>query len=125
MKKVIFLSLSFISVFADDLYVLKYDHVKKQCELTKNGKTIPFFDKKFKRLAPRNHYTCFSLQKEQYNDCKIVDKKNITAMYYGYGSYEATNAIISFKNPSPTVDSYVKVQCTKHKPYQYPKSNKN
>ena len=121
MKKVILISFLFASLFADDVYLLKYDHTKQKCELTKNGKTIPFFDKQFKMKKPNNPYTCFSIQKEQYNDCKVIDKKNVTAMYYGYGSYDSTNAIISFKNPSKSVDSFVKVQCTKNKAYKYTK----
>ena len=110
-----------LALYGDDVFVLQYSHKDAKCKLEKNDKIIPFFDEKFKRKAPRNPYTCYSIQKEQYKDCKVINKKNITAMSISYGSYDYTNAILSFKNINKHYDSQLKVQCSKKKFYDYSK----
>ena len=99
-------------IMANDTYVLSY--VKDtNCTLTKNGKKIPTFDKRFKRKAPANGYTCNAIQKEQYNNCIIRKTKNTTAQVFSFGTYGFTNLIMAFKNPSPSVNSSMEVDCTK------------
>jgi len=105
------LLLSSIS-FADDVYVIKYSK-ESNCTVSKNSKSIELFDKRFEKKAPQNGYTCSFIRKEQYNDCKIISKKNITAQFFGYGVYEYTNLIVAFKSPDPSVESSIKVTCTK------------
>lgn len=115
MKKTIFVSSLFLlatSSQADDTYLLKYSK-DTNCTLTKNSKKIALFDKRFKQKAPRSSYTCSVVQKEQYNDCRVISKKNITAQFFGYGSYGFTNLIMAYKNPSPSVKSSLKIVCTK------------
>ena len=98
--------------FADDVYLLHFSK-DTNCTLSKNGKDIPLFDSRFKQKPPRSAYTCSAIQKEQYNNCNVIKKKNITAQYFGYGAYEFTNLIIAIKNPSPSVTSMIKIKCTK------------
>ncbi|MCF6172971.1 MAG: hypothetical protein L3J44_04220 [Campylobacteraceae bacterium] len=116
MKKSISLLTSLFIVatasMADDTYLLTYTK-DANCTLIKNGKEIPLFDTRFKRKIPKNSYTCSVLQKEQYNNCKILDTKNTTAQVFSFGSYEYTNFIMAFKNPTPTVNSSMEVVCTK------------
>jgi len=116
MKKYMFILNSLlmfsISSVANDTYQLSFSK-DTNCTLTKNSKKIPLFDKRFKQKAPRTSYTCSAIQKEKYNDCKIINKKNITAQYFGYGAYEYTNLIMAYENPSPNVKSSLKVICTK------------
>lgn len=100
-----------ITVYADDTYVLTYENSK--CKLLKNGKETELFDKRFDRKQPRRLYTCSAIQKEQYNNCSVIEKENISAFYYGYGAYEYTNLIMSFQNPHKSVKSKLKVLCTK------------
>jgi len=119
MKKILLLSLlSSLSLFSDDLYLLSYNHSDHKCMLTKNGEKIPFFDKKFDVNPPKSSYACFSVQKEQYKDCKIIQKKNITALLFGYGSYDKTNLILAFQNINEHYDSSVKVKCSQKKYYK-------
>jgi len=101
--------------YADDIYILKYSH-DTNCTLSKNGKDIPLFDTRFKKKPPRSSYTCSAIQKEQYNDCEVMKKKNITAQFFGYGAYQYTNLIIAIQNPSPSVTSMIKIKCTKNLP---------
>ena len=100
------------SSVADDIYKLTYSK-ENNCTITKNAKEIPLFDPKFENKAPNSSYTCSTIQKENYNDCKILNKKNITAQFFGYGAYEYTNLIIAFQNPSKSVESSIEVKCTK------------
>ncbi len=97
---------------ANDTYILKYSK-DTNCTLTKNGQNIPTFDKRFKRKAPANGYTCDAIQKEQYNDCVIRKTKNTTAQVFSFGTYKYTNLIIAFKTPTPYTDGMMKVECTK------------
>jgi len=117
MKKVIMLTFLSFSLFSDDIYLLKYNANTHKCSIKKNGKTIPLVDKRFK-TQPQNPYTCFSIQKEQYKDCKINKKKNISAMFFGYGSYDKTNLIISLQNVSKNITSYMEIQCNKSNFYK-------
>ena len=115
MKKIILISnLLLVATFAqaNDTYLLTYSK-DKNCTLAKNAKKIALFDERFKQKAPHSSYTCSAIQKEQYNDCKVVNKKNITAEFFGYGAYGYTNLIMAFQNPSPSVKSSLKVICTK------------
>lgn len=96
----------------EEHYTLSFTK-EHNCTLVKNGIKIDLFDKKFKKKDPKSAYTCHAIQKEQYNDCKIVNKKNISAMFFAYGSYEYTNFIIAFQNPHQSVDSSLEVDCTK------------
>jgi len=114
MLKTLF-TLSILLVYsssANDIYKVTYSK-ENNCTMTKNGKDTPLFDKRFEKKAPNSSYTCSAIQKEQYNDCKILSKKNLTAQFFGYGAYEYTNLIIAFKNPSPSVKSSIAVECTK------------
>ncbi len=97
----------------EDTYILKYNSKDNNCSLIKNGVTIPVFDARFKQKEPKNSYTCSAIQKEQYNYCHVVDSKNTTAQVFAYGAYEFTNLVISFRNPSKSVDSFMKIECTK------------
>jgi len=113
MKKMI-CALLFISVvYADDIYELTYSH-EHNCTLLKNGKSIELFDKRFDKKQPKTSYTCSAIQKEQYTNCVIEDKNNITALVFSYGQYEYTNLLIAFKSPTKHIKSSVKVNCTKH-----------
>ena len=96
----------------EDIYHLSFSK-ENNCTLLKNSKNTPLFDKRFEKKKPRSSYTCDAIQKEQYNECVVLEKKNITALFFGYGSYEMTNLIIAFKNPHESVESSVKVACTK------------
>ena len=104
-----------LNLLADDVYVLSYAK-DTNCTLTKNSKTIPFFDPKFGKMNPNFGYTCTSIQKEQYNKCKILKSENISALMFSYGSYEYTNNIIAIRNPFPSVKSSITVTCTKNIP---------
>ena len=97
---------------ANDIYQLSYSK-DTNCTLTKNGKKIPTFDKRFKAKAPANGYTCNAIQKEQYNDCVIRKTKNTTAEVFSFGTYGFTNLIIAFKTPTPSVKGLMKVECIK------------
>ena len=119
MKKIFLLSLLSLSLFAehnktnsDDLYVLTFNP-DSNCTLMKNDEKIPSFDVRFKKKEPKNSYTCSALQKEQYNECTILKKSNITALFFGYGSYEYTNLILAFQNPHKSTKSSVTVRCSK------------
>jgi len=98
---------------SDVRYVLSYNAKDMNCTLSANGTNIPTFDPKFKKKAPKNSYTCFAIQKEQYNECHIVDKKNTTAVVFSYGVYEFTNLLVSFKTPTKHIDGHMTVDCTK------------
>lgn len=117
MKKTVafFLLLATINLLSDDTYRLTYSS-DTNCTLTKNTQEIPLFDPRFKKKEPKSSYTCSAIQKEQYNDCQIIDKKNITAEFFGYGLYEYTNFLIAFKNPHPSVKSFIEIKCTKSLP---------
>lgn len=97
---------------ADDIYELNYSK-DSNCTLSKNATSIKLFDSRFEKKAPNNAYTCSAIQKEQYNNCKIISTKNTTAQFFGFGSYEYTNLVIAFQNPSKSVKSSMKVLCTK------------
>lgn len=103
------------SLFSDDTYIIKYSK-DSNCTLTKNGKNIPFLDPKFGEVNPNYGYTCTSVQKEQYNKCTILKSKNVSALMFAYGSFEFTNSIIAVKNPHSSVDTFIKVKCTKDIP---------
>lgn len=114
-KKIIpALSLLLITVatFANDIYELKFSS-ENNCSMTKNSENVPLFDKRFKSKKPISPYSCDAIQKEQYNDCNILTKTNISALYFGYGAYGSTNLIIAFKNSNPSKDSSIKITCTK------------
>jgi len=98
--------------FAESTYRLSYSP-DTNCALVKNGVDIPLFDPRFERKMPSDSYTCSAIQKEQYNDCKVVAKQNITAQFFGYGVYEHTNLIIAIKTPHKTVKSFLEIECTK------------
>ena len=106
------LLLAATNLLSDDVYKLTYSN-DTNCTLTKNTKEIPLFDPRFEKKEPKSSYTCSAIQKEKYNDCEVIDKQNITAQYFGYGLYEYTNLIIAFKNPHPSVKSFIKIKCTK------------
>ncbi len=117
---IVSVSLVLSSLFAGTLasndiarYTLSYNSKDANCTLSKNGVKIPVFDKRFKKKAPKNSYTCFAIQKEKYNDCRIVDKKNTTAVVFSYGVYGYTNLLISFKTPTKYIDGHMTVECTK------------
>jgi hypothetical protein len=110
---ILFIFISITSLYGDDVYILKYSGTDKNCTLTKNTKNIPFFDKRFKKKEPKTSYTCSAIQKEHYNYCKIDDSSNTTAQVFSYGVYEYTNLIMVFKNPSKSINSFMKVTCTK------------
>jgi len=123
MKKIfLFLFLTF-SLYSDsnlttpseDLYTLSFSP-DSNCSLLKNGKKIPTFDLRFKRKEPKSAYTCSALQKEQYRECSVLKKDNISAFFFGYGSYDFTNLIIAFKNPHKSTKSSVTVTCSKRHP---------
>ena len=97
---------------ANDTYTLSYSK-DTNCTLTKNGKKTPTFDKRFKRKAPTNSYTCNAIQKEQYNDCLIRKTKNTTAQVFSFGSYEYTNLLMAFKTATPSLKGMMQVECTK------------
>lgn len=97
---------------ADDLYRLSYTK-DTNCTLLKNGKIIPLFDPAFKSKAPANSYTCNAIQKEQYNDCKILKTQNTTAQVFSFGVYDYTNLIMAFKTPTKHTSGMMEVQCTK------------
>jgi len=99
-------------VVANDTYILSYSK-DTNCTLTKNGKKVPTFDKRFKRKAPTNGYTCNAIQKEQYNDCVIRKTKGTTAQVFSFGSYEFTNLVFAFKTATPYIKGMMKVECTK------------
>lgn len=99
-------------VIANDTYTLSYAQ-DTNCTFTKNGKKIPTFDKRFKRNAPRNGYTCSAIQKEQYSDCVIRKTKNTTAQVFSFGSYEFTNLLMAFKTATPDSQGMMTVECTK------------
>ncbi len=106
------LFLTTTAIMAKDTYILSY--VKDtNCTLTKNGKEIPTFDKRFKRKAPINGYTCNAIQKEQYNDCVIRKTKSTTAQVFSFGTYEFTNLIMAFKTATPDEKGMMEVECTK------------
>ena len=109
---VITLFLSVSSLVANDIYILKYSP-DTNCTLLKNKKEIPSFDPRFKKKSPRTSYTCSAIQKEQYNECHIVSKKNVAALFFSYGPYEYTNFLIAFKAPVKHIKSKIKVECTK------------
>jgi len=94
----------------EDAYVLS--SVDGNCSLEKNGKSIPLYDPMFKKKQPRSDYSCFAMQKKQYLDCSVLNRKNLSALLVAYGSYEKTNLIIGFKNPHKSVKSSVTVTCT-------------
>lgn len=98
---------------ANDIYKLTYNIKDKNCTLIKNNKKIPLFDPRFKQKKPRSSYTCSAIQKEQYNNCKRVDYKNTSAQMMAFGSYEYTNLVLAFQNPSKSVESSLRVECTK------------
>lgn len=99
-------------LIANDTYILSYAK-DTNCTLTKNGNKIPTFDKRFKRKAPANGYTCNAIQKEQYNDCVIRKTKNTTAQVFSFGTYEYTNLLMAFKTATPNVTGMMEVECTK------------
>jgi len=101
------------SMFANDIYEVSYSK-DTNCTILKNSKPIDMFDKRFGKKAPRNSYTCSAIQKEQYNNCDVLKKENLTAFFMGYGAYEYTNLILAFKNPHPSTKSYLKVKCSKN-----------
>lgn len=105
-------TLAFSSLLANDTYILSYSK-EHNCTLRKNGTSIELFDKRFEKKAPKSAYTCSAIQKEQYNNCKIISTKNTTAQFFGFGSYEYTNLILAFQNPSKSVNSSMEVLCTK------------
>lgn len=98
-------------IIANDTYKLTYTQ-DNNCTLIKNGKSIELFDKRFKTKKPNSAYTCSAIQKEQYTNCKIKNSSNTSAQLFSFGSYEYTNLIIAFKNPSPSVNSSMEVVCT-------------
>ncbi|UCN00597.1 hypothetical protein LCX93_01390 [Sulfurimonas sp. SWIR-19] len=98
----------------EDTYLLKYSSKDSNCTLTKNGEQIPVFDPRFKdKKPPYNAYTCNAIIKEQYNDCKIVQKENTTAVVFSFGTYEFTNLLFAFKTPVKSIDGMMQVECTK------------
>ena len=99
-------------LLSDDVYDVTYSK-KDGCIVTKNGKVTELFDTRFKKKQPRSSYTCSAIQKENYNDCVRVEHKNTSAEFLGFGAYDYTNLIIAFKNPHPSVESSIKVRCTK------------
>jgi len=117
MKKISFLfitSLLFAGTIAtaNDTYILSYSK-DTNCTLTKNGKKIPTFDKRFKVKDPKNGYTCNAIQKVQYNDCIIAKTKNTTAQVFSFGTYGYTNLLFAFKTATPNTKGMMKVICTK------------
>jgi len=100
------------TLFAKDIYKLSYSP-DTNCTLIKNSKKIPLFDKRFKMKAPNNGYTCSLIQKERYNECHIVNKKNITALVFSYGAYDFTNLITAIKVPTKNIDSFIEIECKK------------
>ncbi len=100
------------TIMANDIYTLTYSK-DTNCTLTKNGKKTPTFDKRFKRKAPANGYTCNAIQKEQYNDCVIRKTKNTTAQVFSFGTYEYTNLLMAFKTATPYEKGMMEVECTK------------
>jgi len=115
-KKLSYLFLSFslfsVSIIANDNYVLTYSK-DANCTLTKNGKEIPLFDKRFDMKPPHNSYTCFTVQKEQYRECHIKNKKHVTALVFSYGPYEYTNLLVATQSPSKHIDNEIEVECSK------------
>ena len=118
MRIILFLTLFTLSLFCEnntsvyeDVYL--FTSSDRNCTLSKNNKIIPSFDPKFKRKQPRSDYSCSAMQKEQYTECSVLERENITALLVAYGSYEKTNLIIAFKNPHKSVKSSVTVACTK------------
>jgi len=114
----IFIFLGLFSLYAsssyEDNYVLKYSSKDTNCTLTKNSKKIPTFDPRFKQKhEPQNAYTCNAIVKEQYNDCKIIQKENTTAVVFSFGTYEYTNLLFAFKIPVKSIDGKMVVSCTK------------
>lgn len=99
-------------VCASDTYILTYTK-DTNCTLTKNGKKIPTFDKRFNIKAPANGYTCNGIQKEQYNDCVIRKTKNTTAQVFSFGTYGYTNLLMAFKTATPITKGMMEVECTK------------
>ena len=104
--------LCYTYIYANDTYILTYSK-EQNCTLTKNGKKIPLIDKRFDSKPPKNGYTCSAVQKEKYNDCIILKKKNITAQIFAYGTYERTNLVMAFKTATPYTKGMMKVECTK------------
>jgi len=100
------------ALVANDTYKLTYTH-DTNCTLIKNNKEIALFDKRFKKKAPSNGYTCSLIQKEQYKECHIVNKKNITALVFSYGSYEFTNFLTAIKVPTKYINASIEVECKK------------
>lgn len=100
-----------VNISADDTYELRYKD--KNCSLTKNSVSIPLIDPRFGEQKPNFAYTCNAVQKEQYNYCEILNSENTTALLFAYGAYDNTNHIMAFKNPHKSVESSLKVKCTK------------
>ncbi len=96
-----------------DHYRLSFDANRSKCTLTLNGKKIDLFDKRFKITAPKTPYTCYSIRKEQYNDCVISKKENLSAFIFAYGTYPNTNLVIAFKTPTKDTKGVVELECTK------------
>jgi len=116
MYRYILLTIFFAStLFAkNDIYLLKYSSKDKNCTLLKNGKKIEWFDKRFKNvIPPKWAYSCQAIQKEQYNDCVILSKKNVTSMMFAYGPYEKTNLVFAFRVPVDYIDGNMTIECTK------------
>ena len=104
--------LSNSSLVAYDTYKLEYTE-DKNCTLIKNGKDTALFDKRFEKKKPHNPYTCFAIQKEQYNECRIIKKKNIKALVFSYGSYDYTNLLMAIQSPTKHTDAFLEVKCRK------------
>lgn len=121
MKKSLFLLffLSLSTLVADDVYRLTFSKETGKCTLEKNGKETALFDTRFESKPPKSAYKCYAIQKEQYKDCKVIAKKNVTAMFMGYGTYDYTNAILAFQNINRHYDSVLAVKCSKKSVYDY------
>lgn len=114
-----------LCIAQDDRYVLHFSVKESNCTLVKNGKSIPMFDNRFKVEPPKSSYTCYAVRKEQYKDCRVLEKKNVTAMLLGYGSYQYTNFVLAFKGINRYYDSLITVECSKDHYYRYENNKKN
>jgi len=114
MKKVLlFLSILTASIFANDTYLLEYILKESKCLLKKNGKNIELFDKRFKLKKPKHSYSCSALQKEQYKECKVLEKKNVRAQILAYGLDKDTNFVLAFRVDDNGSKSYSKIRCSR------------
>ena len=109
---IFFCFIASVNLYSNDTYVLTFNK-DSNCSLTKNGDIIPVYDPRFEKKAPRSHYTCTAMQKENYVNCSTIKSTNTTAEMLAFGRYEKTNLIFGFKNPTPNVTSMMEIECTK------------